>query len=177
MIYQCTKDMLKALKVKKADKPDIYNEIFSWNVKLMKVKRRNLVYLMNDASKLSIILYVMTAKEFKDFNNLVRNAIKKVLEDCGMDNPIIHLYLEQVGEPLFSFSGTRKQLGVLNRAAMDLEYFFEELSEEGLLQRQLSERQNNSIVKNDNGDYVTPKVITKNLLGKTFGNNVVLLMA
>ena len=67
MLYQCTKDMLKALKVEKAEKPDTYNGLFAWNVRIMKIRRRNLVYLMNDATRISVILYGVTAKEFKEF--------------------------------------------------------------------------------------------------------------
>ena len=173
MLYQCTKDMLKALKIEKPEKPDTYNGLFAWNVKLMKLRRRNLVYLMNDATKLSIILYGVTAKEFKRFNYYVIDGIKKVLEDCGVANTIINLYLEQIGEACFSASGSKKQLGVLNWAAEDIEYFFEELSEDGLLQRKLSERQNNYLMRNDHGDYAIPRVITKNLLSRTYGSKAV----
>lgn len=173
MIYQCTKDMLKALKKEPDKNPDIYNDLFAWNVKLMKVNRRNLVYFMNDASKLSVILHGMTVKEFKDFDYHFKRGLKSVLEDCNVSNPIIHQYLDQSGNVLFTSTGTRKQLGVLNRAAMDAEYFFEEFLEYDLLQRRLCERQNDGIVKNDNGDYVTPKVIMKNLLEKAYGGNVV----
>lgn len=175
MIYQCTKDMLIALKSQKSDTPDIYNDLFAWNVKLLKVNRRNLVYLMNDASKLSVIVYGMTTKEFRDFDDYIKQEIKIILEDCEVSNTIIHQYLEQTGEGVFCSSGTRKQLGVLNRAAMEAEYFFEEFSEAGLLQRRLSEKQNEGIVKNDSGDYITPKVVMKNLLLKTFGGNTVKL--
>lgn len=173
MIYQCTKDMLIALKREKSDKPDIYNDLFAWNVKLLKFNRRNLVYLMNDASKLSVILYGMTTKEFWDFDDYIKQEIEIILEDCGVSNAIIHQYLEQADNGIFCSSGTRKQLGVLNRAAMDVEYFFEEFFETGLLQRRLSEKQNEGIVKNDSGDYITPKVVMKNLLLKTFGGNTV----
>lgn len=173
MIYQSTKDMLKALKVETSDKPDIYNELFAWNVKLMKMRRRNLVYLMNDASKLSIILYGMTVKEFKAFDDHVKIGIRKVLEDCGVANKTIEDYLEQAGEAIFTTSGTRKQLGVLNRAAMEVENLLDVLSEEGFLQRKLCEQQNRMIIKNDNGDHVTPKDLMKNLLEETYGSNVV----
>ncbi len=173
MIFQCKKDMLRALKREPEAKPDIYNDLFSWNVKLMKVGRRNLVYLMNDVSKLSIILYGMTAKEFKSFEYHVENGIRKVLEDCRVPSPNIHQYLEQSVESTFCLSGTRKQLGVLNRAAMEMEYYFEKFAEDALLQRRLCGRQNSSIVKNDNGDYVTPKVNMKNLLEKAYSNSMV----
>jgi hypothetical protein len=168
MIYQCTKDMLIALKSEKSDKPDIYNDLFAWNVKLKKVNRRNLVYLMNDATKLSVIVYGMTTKEFLKFDDYIKQEIKIILGDCEISNSIIHQYFEQTGKGVFCSSGTRKQLGVLNRAAMDVEYFFEEFIETGFLQRQLSKKQNEGIIKNDSGDYITPKVVMKNLLLRTF---------
>lgn len=170
MIYQCTKDMLKALKVEQTDKPDIYSELFSWNVKIMKVKRRNLVYLMNDASKLSVIFYGMTAKEFKKFDEYVKTGIQKVFKDCGVTDQAIEDYLEQAGEAIFTSSGTRKQRGVLNTSALETEFLIDEFLEDSLLQRRLCVQRNNSLVKNDNGDYVTPKEMIKNLLDKNAGN-------
>lgn len=173
MIYQCTKDILKALKVDTSDKPDIYNELFAWNVKLMKVRRRNFVYMMNDVSKLSVILYGMTAKEFKAFDDHVKDGVRKVLKDCGVADKTIEQYLEEAGEAIVTSSGTRKQLGVLNRSAMEAEDLVDVLAEEGFLQRKLCEQQNSMIVKNDNGGYVTPKDLVKTLMKKTYGQNTV----
>lgn len=170
MIYQCTKDMLNALKLEKSDKPDIYNDLFSWNVKVLKVNRRNMVYLMNDASKLSVIVYGMTSKEFRCFDACIQQEIKLVLEDCGISNVMIQQYLEHAGKGMFCSSGTRKQLGVLNRAALEAEYYFDEYIEEKLLQRRLSGKQNNSIMKNDEGEYIAPKEVMNNLMLKTFGD-------
>ncbi len=164
MIYQCTKDLLKALKVEKSDKPDIYNKLFSWNGKVMKVRRRNLVYLMNDASKLSVVLFGMTGKEFKNFDDHVKEGIREVLRDCDVAEDIIDGYLTEAGGGIFTSSGTRKQLGVLNNSALEAEYMFDEFYREGLLQRDLCIQQNQMIVKHDDGDYVTPKNTMKTLL-------------
>ena len=164
MIYQCTKDLLKALKVEKTDKPDIYNKLFSWSGKVMKVRRRNLVYLMNDASKLSVVLFGMTGKEFKNFDDHVKEGIREVLRDCDVAEDIIDGYLTEAGEGIFTSSGTRKQLGVLNNSALEAEYMFDEFYREGLLQRDLCIQQNQMIVKHDDGDYVTPKNTMKTLL-------------
>ena len=90
-----------------------------------------------------------------------------------MANPIANLYLEEAGEACFTSSGTRRQLGVMNWATEEVKYFFEELSEDGLLQRKLSEMQNDNLMRNDQGDYVTPRVIAKNLLERTYGSNAV----
>ena len=171
MIYQCTKDMLKALKTEPAGKPDIFNKLFAWNVKIMKIGRRNLVYLMNDALKLSVILYGVTYRDLKYFDYHVRQGVVRVLEDCNVSSAIVHQYLEQAGEYIITKSGTSKQLGVLNLAVMEVEYYFEDYIEETLLQRRLCEHQNSRMVKNDSGDYVRPQEITKNLLEKFLTDN------
>lgn len=171
MIYQCTQDLLKILAVEKCKKPEIYNELLSWHVKLMKVGRRNLIYMMNDASKLSVILFGLTVKNLKKFDDYAKEGIKKVLEDCSVSDEIISLYLEEMTNAIYTSTGTRKQLGVLNRAGMELAYLWEDFEEENVLQRQLSKHQNEGIIKNSQGDYVTPQVIAKNLLNRTFGNH------
>lgn len=173
MIYQCTKEIIKSLKIEIIDKPEIYNALFAWHVKVLKVNRRNLIYLMNDATKLSVILYGFTAKEFKGFDDYVKKGIADILGDCGVSSLIVQRYLDQIGEAIFTSTGTRKQLGVLNRAALEIEYFWHDLAEEGMLQRKLCEYQNRGLLKNDNGDYVTPKIITKNLFEQTFGSHMV----
>lgn len=173
MIYNCTKDFLKAIKVEPVKKPEIYNELFSWNVKLVKVGRRNLVYLMNDISKLSVILFGVTSKEFNEFDQIAGEALKDVLRDCKVSEQIISDFVHDLGEPIYTTSGTRKQLGVLNRAAMEVQYFFEEFAENQLLQRRLCDNQNNGIVKNNKGDYVKPAENMKNLLEKAYSNNQV----
>lgn len=173
MIYQSTKDMLKALKIEPSEKPDISNPLFAWHVKVLKVKRRNLVCLVNDASKLSMVLYGMTAKEYKKFDDHVQREMPQVLKDCGVPSPIIEAYLEETGEGIFTSSGSRKQLGILNNVATEAELLFDELSEPGLLQRKLSAQQNSMLVKNDDGEYITPKDVIKDLLKKTYGETTV----
>lgn len=168
MIYNCTKNLLTALKVNPMEKPTIFNELFSWNVKLVKMGRRNLIYMMNDVTKLSVILYGVTAKEFKSFDQVMKEAIEEVLKDCQLPQQTINHYMEDLGEPIFTTSGTRKQLGVLNRAAMEVTYFFADLYSDQILQNGLCAHQNGSIIKNDKGDYVTPKEIMKNLVERTY---------
>lgn len=173
MIYNCTKDFLKAIKVESVKKPDIYNELFSWNVKLIKIGRRNLVYLMNDASKLSIVLYGLTAKEFRKFDGIVKEALKDVLIDCKVSNQVAQNFIDDLGMPTYTTSGSKKQLGVLNRAAMEVQYFFDEYVENQLLQRGLCDDQNNGFVKNDKDNYVKPAELVKNLLEKAYVDNQV----
>lgn len=128
------------------------------------------MYLMNDASKLSVILYGMTASEYKNLNHILCDCVKQMLESYDVQAPVITAYLGHAGEPVFTGTGTRKQLGALNRSVLETEYMFDDLHDDELVQWRLSEQQNKGIIKNDNGDYVTPKEIVKNLLMKAYGD-------
>ncbi len=172
MIYECTKDMLKALKVEAGVKPDVYSGLFGWNVKVGTYGRRKLVYLMNNESKVSVVLFGMTAKEFKVFDKIVMESLEVVLGDMGIDKETIRAYLEDGKECFVGASGTRKQMGNLNRAYREAEWFFDDYMEGGLLQRHLCHHQNNGIVKNDQGDYVCPGEYMKLALSRIYGKHV-----
>jgi hypothetical protein len=173
MIYQCTKNMLKSLKKEAEKKPDNLDNLYSWSVKLTKLNRRNLVYLMNDATKISVVLYGITLNEFKNFNVFAKDYISKVLLDCGIDQKIVYQYINHDINEVFCKSGSKRQLGIINNAVLDVEFNFDEDCENNLFQREISLIQNQSFFKNDNGDYITPEITMKNLLERTFSNSIV----
>lgn len=116
--------MLDDLKVEVSEKPETYDALFAWHVKVKKFGRQKMVCLMNDASKLGVVLYGMTARDFKNFDAIVVRALADVLADCGVSEGIIRAYFNDLGEAVFCQSGTRQQISTLNRAVLDLEYVF-----------------------------------------------------
>jgi hypothetical protein len=173
MIYHCTKALLEELNTIPVTAYEQRSELFSWNAKVMKVGRRKLVYLMNDASKLSIILYGMTAKEFKEFDNIVSKSLIEVLEDCKVERGVIESYIEDLGSAVFTTIGSRKQIGVLNCAAMESEYSLAGFLEIDLLQRHQCAHMNCGIIKSDKGNYIQPNEVMKNLLEKAYSRGAV----
>jgi hypothetical protein len=165
--------MLISLKKDVEIKLDNLDKLYSWSVKLTKINRRNLVYLMNDATKVSVVLYGVTSNEFKNFDVFVKEYISKVLIDCGIDRQIIYQYINQNSNEVFCNSGSKKQLGNINNAVLNVEYIFDDDCENNLFQRRISHIQNQSFFKNDNGDYITPEITMKNLLERTFSNSIV----
>ena len=147
MIYQFTKDMLKSLKVEPEDYLEDYDDLYTWNVKKIRINRRHLVYLMNNATKISVIFYGMTQKEYKNFDKIANEGIRQVLIDGQVDDFLIEAYLKDVNKNLYTTVGSRRQMGVLNNAAYITEYLFDDFQEDSLLQRKMSYFQNKLLKK------------------------------
>lgn len=78
MLIQCTKKLFDELKVEPTaannEKP-----LFSWHAHLITVNRRKTVVLVNDSNRYIIVLHGMKAKDFKNFNELIKNGIRETL--------------------------------------------------------------------------------------------------
>ncbi len=101
-------------------------------------------------------------------DEIIRETLTTALSDCRIAEDLIAPYIAGVGEPIYTKSGTRQQLGVLNRSALELKYFFDDFKEEGLFQRQLSQHLNTCLYKDDRGGVVEPDQVMAHLLMRTF---------
>ncbi len=170
MIYRCTKDFLNKLKIESQPLPNHYDSLFSWHVKLMKINRQNIVLLVNDETKFQIVLYGLTGKDFHSLDEIFKHALRNALIDIGLSEEILAKYFGQFLVTSYSSTGSKRQLGVLNRIGMDLKYFFEVYNEESTFQKSLSSKMNDMICKIDNGEYAVPRKNMINQLNRRFGN-------
>lgn len=153
MIIQSTKALLDKLPVDKADiapveKIDTFpDNLFAWHANYITLDRRKAVVLMNNLTKYAIVLYRPKAKDLMKFEENVRKAIKTAFQEEGIKESVINAYLEKAGEVQYSKTAGRSMVGSLNEICRIVGYYGEYLDEEHLIQKVISKRMGNYIMK------------------------------
>jgi len=157
MIIQCTAKMLNELKIEPEMDAAAESPLFAWHCNLIKVERRKMVLLVNDLTRICVVLYGLTAPYFKRFSELARTAMGEVLLAEGIDPAVVERYLADGGEVHYTKTGDKSLLGKMNRIAMDMEFFTEDLLEPAaLVQERLSHCFNQRFQAGYDKDYIVP---------------------
>ncbi|MEG0844148.1 MAG: plasmid pRiA4b ORF-3 family protein [Romboutsia sp.] len=122
MIINCTKKLQEELNIK-PELLAVSNLLFSWHANIIRINRRKTVVLTNDATRYTIVLYGLKAKDFKNIKNLIINSIKENFESDCVNQEIILKYIEDIGEINFSRTQDRKQVARMNSACRDINHY------------------------------------------------------
>jgi hypothetical protein len=93
MIINCTKKLQDEIGIKPILVP-VENLLFSWHANILRVNRRKTIVLVNDASRYTVILYGLKAKDLKNINALIISSIKETLLIDGVSIKMINEYIE-----------------------------------------------------------------------------------
>ena len=119
MILYCTKavkDKLKGRTVEyvPSDKCDDSAEgLYSWHADLIKLNRKNTLFLVNNKTRFAIFIYEIKAADFKDIENTVTDAIRTVLMNYGIREDMIEAYLDKCREVTFAEKSIRSVIGTM----------------------------------------------------------------
>lgn len=116
MHIQCTKKLLN--KLKKTPEPLVMEEnpLFSWHANIITIDRRQIVVLTNDASRYTIVLPGLKAKDFANIDKLIIKAIRQVLESENISKDVINQYILRAGKTAFTKTKDRSMVAKLNNA-------------------------------------------------------------
>ncbi|WP_167578654.1 plasmid pRiA4b ORF-3 family protein [Jeotgalibacillus proteolyticus] len=150
MLIQCTKKLLTGLKVKPMQ-TEIYEPLFSWHANIFTINRRKTVVLVNDSNRYVIVLYGLKAKELKNIDQLIVEAIGEAFRGEGIKKEVIERYLS--ASQSFSFTGTqdRSSISRVNKAIESVYVFDRELYEASNFQISLSKRLSRILVGRGKG--------------------------
>lgn len=113
MLIKCTKKLLNELKVKPGEtaEPDFY----SWHANITISNRRKTVILINDATKMAILLYGLKAADFKRFGAIVTDAIKETISAYGTGEELTDIYIKEAGAVCYAKTDNKNVMGNLNQ--------------------------------------------------------------
>ncbi|BEP27847.1 plasmid pRiA4b ORF-3 family protein [Helicovermis profundi] len=165
MLIQCTKKLLDQMKIKPEIKlPVEENELFSWHANLIKFNRKNTVVLVNDKNRYIIVLYALKAKDFKNLDKLIINAIKETFLDECIKEAIIDSLLESSGSIIYTKTKNRISIARMNQSIGIVNHFEDLVNENSKNQSEINKQLGYFIVGKGNDDYLHPKEeLIKNL--------------
>ncbi len=127
MKIQCTVKMFDELKIEPNLETADTSALYSWHCHVLKFDRKKTVLLVNDLTRISVVLYGLTAKEFKNFGVLAKESIKQVLLMEQVSEEIVKRYLLECSEVEYTKSGSRSLVAKMKGIARDLEYYSYEM--------------------------------------------------
>lgn len=155
MLIQCTKKLLNQLKVK--PEPGIEEEaLFSWHTNIITVNRRKTVVLVNDKNRYSIVLYGLKAKDLKEFDQHIREAVRRTLEEEYIKDDLVEKFINNSGDIVYAKTRNRSLVSRMNESCRLVEFYSELLDESSIYQPALSKSISQMMVGDGEGGYIDP---------------------
>ncbi|MDD3123601.1 MAG: hypothetical protein PHC62_08845 [Candidatus Izemoplasmatales bacterium] len=128
MHIQCTKAMLDYTK-QKITEHDTDNDIYAWHAHLLKRSGKNLLVLMHDLSRFTVVFYGLKKSHIKELYPMISVGVMNAMMDAGIPLDAIGAYIDRRPESL-SFNKTKNRTLVarLNKAVETTDHI---LSTEG----------------------------------------------
>lgn len=157
MLIQCTKKLLDKMKIKPEQGSQNEEESFmDWHANIITMDRRQIVVLMNDATRYGIVLYGLRANDFSNLATIIQQAIKEVWLAEGIHEGVIDTYLAQAGDIHFTKTKNRTCVARLNKTC-DNAYFYTRFSgKPAKIHTQLSKRVSRVLVGDPIKEFIHP---------------------
>lgn len=155
MLIQCTKKLLDELNIK-PETQAIEEPLFSWHANLITVNRRKTVVLMNDKNRYVIVLHGLKAKDFKELDKYIIQAITETfMEEC-IKEEIINKLINSSNNIIYTKTKDRSKVAQMNKSCETV-YFFEDLLDKNnIIQTRISKRVSRSLVGDRLKEYIQP---------------------
>jgi len=116
MHIQFTKAMLDYIKPNLTQR-DTNNDMYAWHAHLVKRSRRNLLVLMHDLSRFTLVFYGVKRSDLKELYQIISIAMSNSMLESRFTPEEIHTYLDKQPENLtFSPTKNRTLVARLNKA-------------------------------------------------------------
>ncbi len=122
MHIQCTKAMIDYIKPTLIMK-DTDNDVYAWHAHLVKRHRKNLLVLMHDLSRFTIVFYGLKKTHLKYLNQIINTAVINSMEQSLFTDKQITNYLKKQPKALtFDKTKNRRLVARLNKAIEMTDY-------------------------------------------------------
>jgi hypothetical protein len=166
MLIQCTKKLLDDLKVTPGPQVEGGNPLISWHANHLKIGRHKFMVLVNDKNRYAIVLYGLKAKDKKNIDKLIVEAIREVFQSDSIKEEIIEEYLEASSDFTFAKTKDRKLVARLNKACEWVHFAEDYLDADSMAQVEMSKWISSILVGDGKNDYFHPnEVMYKDLKG------------
>jgi len=116
MHIQCTKAMLDYIKPELTEH-NTDNDMYAWHAHLLKRSGKNLLVLMHDLSRFTVVFYGLKKSHIKELYPMISVGVMNAMMDAGIPLEAIGSYMERQPQVL-SFNKTKNRTLVarLNKA-------------------------------------------------------------
>ena len=131
--------------------------LFSWYANMITIERKNILILINEKTRYTVILQGVKAADRKNIRVLIKDAVKDALENDYFNAKAITEYLSATGDVEFQKATDKSMLGKLNSSAEDLYHFgYEYMTFDRMSQGHLARILNSRIYANKEKKYFYP---------------------
>ncbi|MFZ3590426.1 plasmid pRiA4b ORF-3 family protein [Bacillus sp. DJP31] len=158
MLIQCTKKLLDELKVT-ADPtiaPIEEDSLFSWHANIVKLGRRKALVLVNDKNRYAIVLYGLKAKDMKNVDALILQAIRETFKAVYIKDEVIEQFIQRSNPVVFSKTKDRTFVARMNKACGYVYYFEDLTDQEVIFQVEMSFKVSGILVGDGKNSYINP---------------------
>jgi len=156
MFIQCTKKLLDELKIK--PEPTAIEEapLFSWHANFLTINRRKTVVLVNDSNRYVIVLYGLLAKDVREFDELITEAIQTNFREEGIREEIIQQFIAHAPTITYTKTKDRSSVARMNNSIDPVYFFADLLDNKTIIQTEVSLRASRHVVGGSNSNYTKP---------------------
>ncbi|MFA5037594.1 MAG: hypothetical protein WC479_10525 [Candidatus Izemoplasmatales bacterium] len=116
MHIQCTKAMLDYIKSNLTEQ-NTDNDMYAWHAHLVKRSRKNLLVLMHDLSRFTLVFYGVKKNDLSELYQMISVAMANSMIDVGFTPKEISAYLDRQPEAMtFGKTKSRTLVARLNKA-------------------------------------------------------------
>ena len=108
--------------------------VFFWDTHLTKIKRRNVVFIVNASNRYTIAMTDIEQGNWNYYTMYISRVIHGVMQEMGYSEDQIGLYFKMSGDTTVTKTHGRKSVGGINRMVMNAQYFGKKLEKEAKYQ-------------------------------------------
>lgn len=135
-----TKKLLDAIPFEVTVEGEGDNELYAWHANLLTIDRRKTLVLMNNSNRYVVVLHGLKAKEFKNLDMIIHEAIRKTFRAERIQEEVIDRYLEEAGPVTFHKTKNRSFVAQLNKACDNVCFDSRNLDPDVLVNTEVAKR-------------------------------------
>lgn len=129
---------------------------YSWHCHIRKIGRSNMVTLIHDETRLSIFIYGLLSKDFKNIDKIIKESVRDIYYALGGNYNMAQAFVVDQGEISFTNTSDRTMVARMNHIIQESEWFMEETFDPSkYLQQDLCVRMSDVMTKGMDGKYTT----------------------
>jgi len=133
------------------------SSLFSWYANMITIARNNILILLHEKTRFTVILQGLKAADRKNIRSLIKDAVKDALKKEYINQHAIDEYMNAMGEVEFQKATDRSMLGKIKNSAEDMYGFGYELMDfKHMAQGDLTRNLNSRIYTNKRKEYFYP---------------------
>ncbi len=155
MLIQCTKKLMDELKIKsvliEGEEP-----LFGWHANLITINHKKTVVLVNDSNLYRIVLHGLKAKDFKNLDQLIIEAVRSTLLKECITADIVEQFINSSPSVNYTKTKDKSTVARLNKACEEVHFFGRYLETNRIIQSNVSRLASDSLAGIGSNNYIRP---------------------